>query len=341
MHRFAFLVAGICAFVGSGCGRGGTNLQGTGASFPAPLYIKWFTDFKAANPKVTVDYQSTGSGHGVKSMIDGTVDFGASDAAMTPEEVGKIDRGVVMLPMTAGEIVLAYNLKGVKDLKLSREAYAGIFLGKITEWNDPAITKHNPKADLPETPISVVTRADSSGTSYAFSKHLSAISKAFAKDVGVSKMPNWPVGTKSKGNEGVTASLDKTPGSIGYVEYGYAKTTKLPMALLQNKKGAFVGPTTATGQAALATAKLPENLVAWVPDPPAKDAYPIVTFTWLLCYKKYDDEKKAKALKDVILYGLNEGQKSSEELGYLPLPATVVKKVRAAVDQIKAGSSKP
>jgi phosphate transport system substrate-binding protein len=335
MHRFAFFLAGLCAFLGSGCGRSGITLQGTGASFPAPLYLKWFKDYQEVNSKVSVDYQSTGSGQGVKSMIDGTVDFGASDAAMTPDEVDKVDRGVVMLPMTAGEIVLAYNLKGVKDLKLSREAYVGIFLGTITEWNDPAITKHNPKAKLPDTPISVVARADSSGTSYAFTKHLSAISPQFAKKVGVNKMPNWPVGTKAKGNEGVTASLLKTPGAIGYVEYGYAKTTNMQIARLENKKGVFVAPTTAAGQAALATAKLPENLVAWIPDPPAKDAYPIVTFTWLLAYKKYDDAKKAEALKEVILYCLDEGQKSSEELGYLPLPQSVVKKIRAAVKEIK------
>jgi len=151
-------------------------------------------------------------------------------------------------------------------------------------------------------------------------------------------MPNWPVGTKSKGNEGVTASLKMTPGSIGYVEYGYAKSTGMPMAMLENKDGAFVGPTTAAGRAALASVTLPENLVAWVPDPPGKDSYPIVTFTWLLCYKKYDDAKKLTALKDVIRYCLDKGQASSEELGYIPLPENVVGKDRAALDQMSAGA---
>jgi phosphate transport system substrate-binding protein len=322
-----------------GCGsKSGVKLQGAGASFPAPLYLKWFKDYRSGRPDVTVDYQSTGSGQGVKSMIDGTVDFGASDAAMTPEEVAKVQRGVVMLPMTAGEIVIAFNLEGIKELKLSREAYAGIFLGKITKWNDPSIVKHNPTAKLPDQPINVVVRADSSGTSYVFSKHLSAISPEFAQSPGTNKMPNWPVGTKSKGNEGVTASLKTTPGSIGYVEYGYAKSTAMPMAILENKDGAFVAPTTASGQAALASVTLSGNLVAWVPDPPGKDSYPIVTFTWLLCYKKYDDAKKLTALKDVIRYCLDKGQGSSEELGYLPLPENVVAKDRAALDQMSGGA---
>jgi phosphate transport system substrate-binding protein len=271
-------------------------------------------------------------------MIDGTVDFGASDAAMTPEEVSKVQRGVVMLPMTAGEIVIAFNLEGVKELKLSRDAYTGIFLGKITKWNDLAIVKHNPSTKLPDQPINVVVRADSSGTSYVFSKHLSAISPEFEKNPGTNKMPNWPVGTKSKGNEGVTASLKTTPGSIGYVEYGYAKSTTMPMALLENKEGAFVAPTTASGQAALAGVSLPENLVAWVPDPPGKESYPIVTFTWLLCYKQYDDAKKLTALKEVLRYCLDKGQASSEELGYIPLPENVVAKNRAALDQLSAAA---
>ena len=322
-----------------GCGsKNGAKLQGAGASFPAPLYMKWFTDYKSAHPDVTVDYQSTGSGQGVKSMIDGTVDFGASDAAMTADEIAKVPRGIVMLPLTAGEIVLAFNVEGLKELKLSREAYAGIFLGKITKWNDPAIAKHNPSAKLPDRTINVVVRADSSGTSYVFSNHLSAISPEFAQSPGANKMPNWPVGTKSKGNEGVTASMKTTPGSIGYVEYGYAKSTGMPMAILENKQGAFVAPTTASGQAALATVSLPENLVAWVPDPPGKEAYPIVTFTWLLCYRKYDDAKKLEALKDVIQYCVDKGQASSEELGYLPLPEPVVVKVRAALGQMSAGA---
>ena len=334
LARVAVLPLLVC-----GCeSKAGVKLQGAGASFPAPLYTKWFRDYKAAHSDVTVDYQSTGSGQGVKSMIDGTVDFGASDAAMTEDEIAKVQRGIIMLPLTAGEIVLAFNIEGVNELKLSREAYAGIFLGKITKWTDPAIAKHNPSAKLPDRTINVVVRADSSGTSYVFSNHLSAISPEFAKSPGTNKMPNWPVGTKAKGNEGVTASLKTTPGSIGYVEYGYAKNTGMPMALLENKEGSFVAPTTASGQAALATVSLPENLVAWAPDPPGKESYPIVTFTWLLCYKNSNDAKKLTALKDVIQYCLDKGQASSEELGYIPLPELIVAKVRAALDQMSAAA---
>ncbi len=218
-------------------GKSLVKLQGAGASFPAPLYNKWFKAYHEAHPDVQIDYQSVGSGSGVKAVQDKTVDFGASDAAMTPEEIAKVDAGVQLLPMTAGSIVLAYNLEGVDELKLSREAYVGIFLGKVTKWNDPGIVSANPGAKLPDSNINVVVRADSSGTSFVFTKHLSAISEEFAKSPGTNKMPNWPVGTKSKGNEGVSAAISTTPGSIGYIEYGYAKGAKLKMAALAEQGG--------------------------------------------------------------------------------------------------------
>jgi ABC-type phosphate transport system substrate-binding protein len=202
---------------------GNAMLTGAGASFPAPLYSKWFKNYNAAHPDLKIDYQSVGSGAGVKDIIDKTVDFGASDAAMTPDEMAKVDAGVQLLPMTAGSIVLAYNLPGVENLKLTREAYAGIFLGKVKKWTDKAIADANPGAKLPDRDINVVVRADGSGTTYVFTKHLSAISEEFAKSPGVNKQPNWPVGTKAKGNEGVAGSIMSTPGSIGYLEYGYVK----------------------------------------------------------------------------------------------------------------------
>src|SRR5215475_8082991 len=234
------------------------KLQGAGASFPAPLYNKWFKAYSASHPNVLVDYQSVGSGSGVKSVLDRTVDFGASDAAMKPEDMAKVEGGVQLFPMTAGSIVLAYNVKEIENLKLSRQAYSGIFLGTVKRWNDPAIASANPGAKLPDLPINVVVRADSSGTSFVFSQHLSAVSPEFGKNVGANTMPNWPVGTKSKGNEGVTASLMTTPGSIGYIEYGYAKSQKLPMATLENKAGKYLEANTASGQAALASATLPD-----------------------------------------------------------------------------------
>jgi phosphate transport system substrate-binding protein len=319
----------------AGDGGNGVKLQGAGASFPAPLYTKWFRTFSGSNPAVQVDYQSVGSGSGVKSVIDKTVDFGASDAAMTAEQIGSVQGGVQLLPMTAGAIVIAYNLPDVKDLKLSRAAYSNIFLGKIKNWNDPEIAKSNPGVKFPSTPINVVVRADASGTSFVFSKHLSAINPEFDKTVGTNTMPNWPVGTKSKGNEGVTASLMTTPGSIGYIEYGYAKSQNVPFAQLENKAGKYVSASTATGQAALASAELPENLIAWNPDPASPDAYPIVTYTWQIFYKKYDGKKLA-AVQNLIKYELNDGQKDSESLGYIPLPQSVVAKDTAAISNITA-----
>jgi phosphate transport system substrate-binding protein len=312
------------------------KLQGAGASFPAPLYLKWFKAYSAAHAGVQIDYQSVGSGSGIKAVIDKTVDFGASDAAMNAEEMAQVPGGVQLLPMTAGSIVLTYNLEGVPALKLSRKAYVGIFLGKVKKWNDPAIAASNKDAKLPDEPINVVERADSSGTTFVFTKHLSSISPEFAKSPGTNKMPDWPVGTRSKGNEGVTASIKTTPGSIGYIEYGYAKSQNLAMAMLENKSGEFVGATTESGQAALASAALPEDLVVWASDPEGKDAYPIVTYTWLILYKQYPDAKKIETLKGLLKYCSTDGQKEAEGLGYIPLPAAVAGKVGAAVDGVTA-----
>ena len=335
----SFIMAGCFSL--ASCSNSGSQqgdqikLQGAGASFPAPLYAKWFKTYGATHEGMQIDYQSVGSGSGVKAVIDKTVDFGASDAAMTPDEMGKVDVGVQCLPMTAGGIVLAYNLEGVKELKLPRKAYVGIFLGTVKKWNDPLIAAANKGTTLPDLPINVVLRADSSGTTFVFTKHLSAISEEFAKSPGVNKMPNWPVGTKSKGNEGVAAGLKTTPGSIGYLEYGYAKNAEIPMAVLENKAGKFVAPTIAAGQAALAAVTIPENLIAWLPDPEGDGSYPIVTYTWLLCYKKYPDAKKSAALKDVVRYCVTDGQKDSESLGYIPLPAKVVESVQSALKSIQ------
>jgi phosphate transport system substrate-binding protein len=257
---------------------------------------------------------------------------------MKPEEIEQVEEGVQLLPMTAGAVVLAYNLDGVENLKLSRDAYIGIFLGKVTKWNDKLIADANSGVSLPDSTINVIVRADSSGTTFVFTKHLAEVSSEFNDTVGVNKQPNWPGSnvTKSKGNEGVTASLNSTPGSIGYVEYGYAKLTNLTMATLENKNGKFVEPAIPAFQATLAGIEMPEDLIAWAPDPEGDESYPIVTYTWLLCYKQYPQDKGA-ALKDVLNYCLTEGQKSSEELGYIPLPDAVTEQVKAAMDNIQVG----
>jgi phosphate transport system substrate-binding protein len=328
------LALGFLSACSGGSKGNSVKLQGAGASFPAPLYLKWFKSYGAAHPNVQVDYQSVGSGSGVKSFIDKTVDFAASDRAMTPDEMAKVNGGVQLVPMTAGAIVLAYNVPEVPNLKLSRDAYSGIFLGKVKKWNDPIITKENPGAKLPDEAINVVVRADGSGTSYVFTKHLSAISPEFQNTVGVDQAPNWPVGTKSKGNEGVTASITTTPGAIGYVEYGYAHSQNLHMANLENKAGNYVAPGTDGAKAALASAQLPADMIVWVSDPDGGNAYPIVTFTWMCLYKQYPDKDKAEAIKALVNYGLTDGQKDSEALGYVPLPDTIVSRAQEAVKSL-------
>jgi phosphate transport system substrate-binding protein len=311
------------------------QLSGAGASFPAPLYQRWAVEYNKLHSNVQVNYQSVGSGAGVKQFTQGTVDFAASDAAMSDEEIAKVKQGVVMIPATAGSIVVAYNLPEVKDLKLSRDAYVGIFLGKVKKWNDPAIAKDNSGVTLPDTPINVAYRSDGSGTTFVFTKHLAAISKDFADEVGVDKSVTWPVGAGGKGNEGVTALIKQTPGTVGYVEYGYAVNNGLSMASLQNKSGNFVKPTDESGAATLASVQFPENLRVWPEDPSGPNDYPIATFTWLLLYKKYSDSAKLSALKDFVTYGVTDGQKFSSELGYIPLPAAVVDKSKAALASIE------
>jgi phosphate transport system substrate-binding protein len=311
------------------------TLQGSGATFPAPLYQRWFAEYNKMHPEVQVNYQALGSGAGVKQFQEGLVNFGASDAAMTDEEIAAVKDGVVLLPMTAGSVVLAYNLTGAPaDLKLSREAYIGIFLGKITNWNDAHIASANPGAALPDLKITPVTRSDGSGTTFVFTQHLSAISDEWKNGPGMGKSVNFPVGVGGKGNPGVTALIKQTPGAIGYVEYSYAKQTQMPAAVLENKSGKYVKADPASQKAALASVALPADLRAWIPDPTAPTAYPIVTYTWLLAYRKYTDPKVGDALKGVIRYGLTDGQKFSDELGYIPLPDDVVTAVKKAVEQI-------
>ena len=314
------------------------RLIGSGASFPFPIYSAWFKDFSKKTPGVTVDYQAKGSGAGIQDLINKTVDFAASDAAMTPAEIAKVTDGVILLPMTAGEIVLAYNLPGQpKNLKLPREVYPDIFLGKITRWNDPRIVAANPELKLPDLPITVVRRSDSSGTTFVFTKHLSTINPAFKDQVGTGTNVQWPRSDKiiaAPKNDGVTATVKQTPGAIGYIEYSYAKLTKADVALLQNKSGKYVEAGGAGGAAALADAKLPADLIAWVEDPQRPDAYPIVTFTWMLFYEK-QDPAKAEVLRKLVAYGLTDGQKIADSMGYVPFPPNVAEAVRAASAKIQ------
>ena len=330
------LLATLAARFLLGSAAAATNLQGAGATFPAPLYQRWIAEYTKANPDVQINYQGVGSGAGIKQFTQSLVSFGASDAAMTDKEIAAVKQGVVLIPATAGSIVLAYNLPGIEGLKLSRDAYVGIFLGTITKWNDPAIAKTNEGAKLPNIAITVCERSDGSGTNFVFTKHLSAISPEFKDKVGEGTSVTWPTGVAGKGNDGVTALIKQNKGAIGYVEFGYAKNNKLSFAALQNKAGEFVSATTASGAATLASTQFPANLLrAWPSDPEGKECYPISTLTWLLIYQKYDNAQLAEAIKKFVNWGLADGQKFSEELGYIPLPKEVVDKDLEALKSVQ------
>jgi len=339
LSTFLTASAVLMAFTASTVMADQMRLVGSGASFPFPLYSTWFKMYSKANPAILVDYQAKGSGAGIKDFVNKTVDFAASDAAMTDEEIAQVKEGVQLLPMTAGTIVLAYNLPGnPKGLKLSREAYSKIFNAEIKKWNDPLIVKDNPGVKLPDLDITVVRRADSSGTTFVFTKHLSAISDTWAKGPGFGTTVKWADSDKivaSPKNDGVTATIKQTPGAIGYIEYGYAEMARVDMAALQNKAGKFVAPSEKSGAEALAKAAMPADLRVWLPDPEGEGSYPIATYTWMIFFKKYDDPNKAKAIQDLIAYCLKDGQKMSGQLGYIPLPENVIQEVSKSAKNIK------
>ncbi|MCP5197122.1 MAG: phosphate ABC transporter substrate-binding protein PstS [Gammaproteobacteria bacterium] len=316
------------------------ELRGAGATFPAPLYQKWIAVYTQTHPHVAIRYQEVGSGEGSKLFLEQQVDFGASDAALSDEQIARAKAGVTLVPATAGIIVLAYNLPDVQGppLKLSREVYADMFTGKIRQWNDPRIQALNPELKLPKQTITLVTRQDSSGTTFALTNHLSAISDTWRNQgPGVGKLIDWPgVSMSARGNEGVAARIKRSWGSIGYVEYGFAKRLQLPLVHLQNKAGRFVEPSSQSGQAALAAnvSQIPSNLRVFLPDPDGEEAYPIVTFTWLLLQDRYEDGQKGAVLKDFVHWALTDGQSYSDGLGYIPLPTDVVMLARTAVDAI-------
>ncbi len=321
---------------------GGIILRGAGATFPAWLYERWFEVYQNDHPKTIISYDRVGSGEGIRRFIgknvkeEDRVDFGASDAAMSDDDIDQVPDGVVLLPMTAGSVALAYSLPDLEgDLKLSRKAYAGIFLGEIKYWNDPAIAITNPGIRLPRISIMTVVRQDKSGTTYAFTKHLDAISEKWRAQHGPATLVSWPGNaTRAKGNEGVAALIKRSVGSIGYVSYEFASRLGLKLAVLENKEGKFVKPTEQSCTAALATAEMPENLRIFVPDPSGPDSYPIVTFTWILLYKNYPDAEKAKSVRDLFQWCLLDGQKYAPKLGYIQLPVRITDKALAALNTV-------
>jgi phosphate transport system substrate-binding protein len=319
--------------------EGTVHIHGAGATFPNPLYQKWCEDYHKLHPEVLVEYESVGSGKGAERFLAGDVAFGASDAALTDAQIEQSPRGAQLVPTTAGAVAVVYNLPGVKTgLKLKRDVYADILLGKIAYWDDPRIQETNPDVALPKQPIVVVARQDSSGTTFAFTDHLAAISQDWKNGPGVGSKVGWPGSTMlAVGNEGVAGQVKRTTGAIGYVEYGYASRLQMATAALQNREGNFVAPSGTSGLSALLHAKLPANLRAFFPDPEGRDAYPIVTFTWMLLYRHYPDAKQGEAVKKFVNWCLHEGQQHNESLGFIRLPPAVAVEATKAVEAIRTG----
>lgn len=355
MKRLATIIKSGTAAILAGailiaCGEGSKDeqpesgatleIKGAGATFPEPLYQQWIKQYRADHPDLAFTYEGVGSGEGIRRFVAEAVDFGASDAAMKDEEIAKVQRGVKLIPATAGMVVLAYNLPGVEgELKLPRDVYVDIFLARIDRWDDERIAAANPHLNLPAKLIQPVVRRDGSGTTYAFTNHLSSASQAWREEgPGTGKLIDWPGAAMTGiGNEGVAQKVKISHGSIGYMEYGFAKRLGLPMATLQNKAGNFVKPGAESGRLALAAAaekELPEDLRLFLPDPEGSDSYPIVSLSWLLLYGRYDDSAKAIALEEAVTWGLTEGQQTAEEMGYIPLPEDIVSEAIAAVTTI-------
>jgi phosphate transport system substrate-binding protein len=309
-------------------------INGAGATFPAAIYLRWFAAYNQIDSQVQVNYQPVGSAAGVKQFINNTVDFAGSDTGLSEKEFAAIEKGAIAIPVTAGCIVLGYNLPGVKELKLSRAVYVDIFLGKIVKWNDAAIAAINPNQKLPNIPIALIHRSDGSGTTEIFTNHLSAISPDWKSKVGAGKSVQWLAGTGTKGNEGVTAQILQTPGAIGYIEYAYAKLNKIPGALLENASGGYIQPSLEATRKAIETIKLDRNLIGFATDPKDPNAYPIASYSWILIYKQYADSQKANNLKKVLAWALTDGQKLSEELGYVKLSEQVVSKAKVALEDL-------
>src|SRR5437016_7237623 len=288
-------------------------INGAGATFPFAIYSKWFSEYNKLHPDVQINYQSIGSGGGIKQIIERTVDFGATDAPMTDEELKKAP-GVVDIPTVMGAVVVVYNLPGVGSLRPSPETLANVFLGKVQNWSDAAIAKDNPGAKLPDSAIAVVHRSDGSGTTAVFTDYLAKVSPEWKSGPGAGKSVNWPTGLGGKGNEGVTGIVKQIEGGMGYVELAYANQNKLPVAELKNRSGAYVKPTLDSVSAAAATVQMPDDYRVSITDAEGKDAWPIAAFTYLLIYKDQQDPVKGDALLKFSWWAIHDGQKSAPTL---------------------------
>ena len=349
---FAALLAAVLAFASACSGERADNastpgasgqtvrLQGAGATFPNPLYQKWLSEYGKVNPQARIDYQSIGSGGGIQQIQSQTVDFGASDAPMSDEDLKKAPGALLHIPTVLGAVVITYNLQGVaQPLRFSPDVVADIFLGKIKKWDDARIKADNPGVALPPNDISVVPRSDGSGTTAVFTDYLAKVSPEWKTKPGAGKSVDWPVGIGGKGNEGVSGQIKQTPNTIGYVELAYAVQTKLPVALIKNKSGNFVEPSldAVTAAAAEMLAATPADLRVSITDAAGANAYPISSYTYLLVYKEQKDAAKGKALVDFLWWSIHDGERFAKDLQYSPLPAEIVEKASAMINSITAG----
>ena len=343
MKRIAsLLLLGVLVLAGAAWADSALSLNGAGATFPFPMYSKWFDEYHKKNANLQINYQSIGSGGGIKQVTEGTVDFGATDGPMNDDQLkafqDKHGFGILHFPTVMGAVVPTYNISGVDaTLNFTPEALAGIFLGKITKWNDPAITDANKGVKLPGEDIVVVHRADGSGTTYCWTDYLSKVSDEWKTKVGKGTSVNWPVGLGGKGNEGVTGTVKNTPNSIGYVELIYAESNKIPYGSVKNSAGAFVKASLAAVSAAAAGAAkdMPDDFRVSITNAPGKTSYPISTFTWLLIPEKFSDAAKRDAIKGFLQWALGEGQNYAEALSYSRLPKEVVAKETKAIAKVQ------
>ena len=339
------LVVLVTSFACNG-GAGGTNgtvsLHGAGATFPNPLYQKWLSEYEKVKSNVRIDYQSIGSGGGIKQLKEQTVDFGASDAPMKDEDLKSAPGEILHIPTVLGAVVITYNLEGVNQpLRFSSEVLADIYLGKIKKWNDPKIAADNPGVTLPANDVIAVYRSDGSGTSAVYTDYLSKVSPEWKEKVGSGTSPSWPAGLGAKGNEGVTGQVKNTPNTVGYVELAYAVQNKLPVAHIKNSSGSFIEPSidAVTAAASASAASMPEDLRVSITNAAGAQAYPISSYTYILLYKDQKDAKKGKALVDFLWWGIHDGENFAKTLQYAPLPADVVKRAEAKINSITAGGA--
>ena len=314
-----------------------TTLNGAGATFPYPMYSKWFSEYHKIHPDVEINYQSIGSGGGIRQVLAGTVDFGASDGPMSDEQLSQAKTKILHVPTVLGAVVPAYNVPGVNaEIKFTPEALAGIFLGKITSWNDNALTSANPGVNLPNQPIIVVHRADGSGTTFIWTDYLSKVSSEWQGQVGKNTSVKWPVGLAGKGNEGVAGMIRQMQGSIGYIELIYAVQNKIPYGVVKNASGNYVKASLDSVTAAAASVKtMPADFRVSITNAPGKDAYPISSFTWLLIPAQSKDAAKGKIIYDFLTWMVADGQKMTADLTYAPLPESVAAKVKAEIKQVR------